>query len=124
MADVTFGMRADGHGQGLLGRLMAEGAVHLFAVGQFISDVQFVLLGVEKRVEVVAQREVALRRARVQSLLGVVADDAGLLRLRSKLNDVTFDAGFVARGFQTQLLVVIRRWVYVDLYVSVAWSGR
>ncbi len=113
VADVTFWVRADGHGQSLLGRLVAVGAVHLFAVGQFISDVQSVLLGVEKRVEVVAQREVALRRARDQPLLGVVANDASLLRLRGELNDVTFDAGFVAREFQTQLFVAVGGGDYV-----------
>src|SRR5262249_5244490 len=103
VADVTFGMRADGLGQTFLNRLMAKSAVHLFAVGQLVSDVQFVLLGVEKRVEIVTQREVALRRARDQPLLSIVTDDASLLRLRGELNDVTFDAGFVAWEFQTKL---------------------
>jgi len=120
VADVTFGMRADGHGQSLLGRLVAVGAFHLFAVGQFITDVQFVLFGVEKRVEVVALREVPLRRARDQPLLGVVADDTSLLRLRGELNDVTFDAGFMSWEFQTQLFVAVggRDYVVCDLPVA------
>ena len=109
VAGVTFGVRADGLGQTFLSRQVTRIAVHLFAVGLFVSDVQFVLLGVEKRVEIVAQRKVALRRARVQPLLGVVTDDACLLRLRGELNDVTFDTGFVAWEFQTQLFVAISR---------------
>src|SRR5215510_1203390 len=120
VADVTFWMRADGHSQSPLGRLVAEGAFHLFAVGQFISDVQSVLLGVEKRVEVVALREVALRRARDQPLLGAVADDASLLRLRGELNDVAFDAGFVPRKFQTQLFVAVGGRDYVVCNLPVA----
>jgi len=80
VAFVTFGVRTDGYGQSFLSRFMAVGAIHLFAVRQFVSDVQFVLFGVEERVEVVAQREIALRRARVQTLLRVMADDTGLLR--------------------------------------------
>src|SRR5262249_3454610 len=65
MADVTFRVRADGYGQSFLSRFVAIGAFQLFAVGQFVSDVKFVLLGVEKRVEVVTPWEVALRRSRV-----------------------------------------------------------
>src|SRR5262245_8525251 len=120
VADVTFGMRADGYGQSLLGLLVAEDAFHFFAVRQFISDVQSVLLGVEKRVEVVAHREVALRRARDQPLLGVVADDASLLGLRCELNDVAFDACFVARKFQTQLFVAVGGGDYVVCNLPVA----
>src|SRR5262245_39509916 len=120
VADVTFGMRADGHGQSLLGLLVADGAFHLFAVGQFISDVHSVLLGIEKRVEGVAQREVALRRARDQTLLGVVANDASLLRLRGELNDVTFNAGFMSREFQTQLSVAVGGRDYVVCNLPVA----
>src|SRR5262245_11044620 len=69
VADVTFGVRGDGDGQILLGRLMAIVAFQFFAVGQFVFDVKFMLLGVEKRVKVVTLREVALRGARVQSLI-------------------------------------------------------
>src|SRR5215813_3501963 len=47
VANVTFGVRADGYGQSFLSRFVAIGALHLFAVGQFVSDVKFMLLGVE-----------------------------------------------------------------------------
>lgn len=81
-----------------------------------VRDVQFVLPGVEKRVEIITAREVALRRARRQSyglaLLGAVANRAGLLRTRGEFDDVTFDAGFVAGKFQPQLFVAIRRGDY------------
>src|SRR5262249_48277980 len=109
MADVTFGVRADFDGQSFLGRFVAVSALQLFAVSQFVSDVKFVLLGVEKRVEIVALRKVALRRTRDQTLVSVVTDDASLLRLGRELYDVTVDAGFVSREFQTQFYVAVRR---------------
>lgn len=96
---------------------MAESAVEFPpCLRHRVGDVQFVLPGVEKRVEIVTLREVALWRARGQSLrpalLIAVADRTSLLRARGELNDVTFDAGFMTGEFQAQLLVAIRRGDY------------
>src|SRR5262249_9700893 len=108
MAAVTFGGRADGDGQSFLGRFVAVSAFQLFAVSQFVSDVKFVLLGVEKRVEVVALREVALRRTGDQTLVSFVTDDASLLRLRREFNPLTIDPGLLAWEFHTLFFFVMR----------------
>lgn len=112
VADVAFAVRGDGDSQRPLCRFVAEGAVQLFAVGEFISDVIFVLLGVEQRVVGLAFGKVALRRAGAQALRLVVTDRTGLQRTRCELNDVAFHAGFVAGKFQTQLFVAICRGDY------------
>lgn len=118
VADVTFGMRGDGQERGLRSLLMAEIALEFpSCFRQRVCDVQFVLPGVEKRVEIVTLWEVALRWARGQpsylALLSAVADRASLLGARGELDDVAFDAGFVAGEFQTQLFIAIGRGDYV-----------
>lgn len=57
---------------------MAERAIEFLSrIRQRVSHVQFVLLRVEEGVVIVTLREIALRRPRDQTLLGVVADGAG-----------------------------------------------
>ena len=67
------------------------------------------LFGVEEGIEVIAWREVALRRARLQGLILLVADRAGLQRFSGELRDVTFDAGLVRGELQAQLSIAIGR---------------
>lgn len=69
---------------------------------------RFVLLGVKKCVEIISDREIALRRTDAQSALFChVTDCAGLLRFGSELLDMTFDASFVAGKLQPLLFVAL-----------------
>lgn len=73
------------------------------------------LFGIEKSVEVVSRRIIALRRPRSQSLSGLVADGAGFLRRPCELVDVAFDTGFVTGEFEPEPAVAVRG-LYDRLY--------
>ncbi len=107
---VALGMRRDSQ-DGRLGVLfVAEVAIELFTgVWKVVSHVQLVLLRVEECGVIVTFREIALGRPRIQSLLCLVADRAGLLWLRGELRDVAFDTSLMAREFQTQFFVAVGR---------------
>lgn len=68
-----------------------------------------VLFGVEECIEIIAQREVALRRAGGQPLFRVVTDAAGLWTVSGELLNVAFDTGFVTGKLQLQLFVAAGR---------------
>lgn len=107
MADVTFRVRGDSQRSLLGSRLVAEVAIRLLAVGQFVFDVRFVLFGIEESVEVLPRGKIALRRAGRQTL--AMADGAGLKRARSELCDVAFDAGFMSRELDLEAFVTLSR---------------
>lgn len=65
------------------------------------------LFGVEKSVEVVSRRVVALWRPRSQSLSGLVTDGAGFGRSPCELFDVAFDAGFMSGEFEPEFAVAV-----------------
>lgn len=114
MADEAFGVRGDFQHSGF-GRLrMAKTAIGLLSRRQVVGHVHLVLVGngsvlfskcAEESVEVIARREIALRRTRGQALFRVVADGAGLLRLGGELLNVAFNAGFVTGELQFQFFI-------------------
>lgn len=109
MTNVTFVVRGDSEQRRFLCLLMAEIAIRSLAVRQFVSRVSFVLFGVKESVEIIPARKVALWRTRRQSIFGVVANRAGLLRFGDELLNVAFDAGFVPGEFQPRLFVAVGR---------------
>lgn len=105
MANITGRVRANANQCGFIQLLMTEIAIGPGARWQVVCDVSFVLFGVEKSVEIVTIRKVALRRSGAQPLFYFVADGAGLLRQSRELRDVAFDAGFVTWKFKQFLFV-------------------
>ena len=107
MANVTFVVSGDADQSRFLGLLVAKIAVGFLPIRQIVRRVSFVLLGVKKRIEIIARLKITLRRTSRQSIFGVVANRAGLLRLGDELLDVAFDAGFVTGKFQPRLFVAV-----------------
>ena len=107
MANIAFSMSGHADRRGFVGLFMARIAIGFLARRQTVSDVRFVLFGVEKGIEIIPLRKIALWWSSNQPLFRLVADRAGLLRPGGELFDMALNAGLVTRKLQPLLIVAV-----------------